>query len=352
MRGPAVACEVAGVRRLTEDATEHFELGRPRRRSSPSRPASTSTIVRDEDGEEVRRSYSSASPPGAGASRSASGTCPAGASRPGSPTACASGTASRSCRPRAASARSSTPREAATTRSSRRAAASRRSLVVATVLEEEPRSRCTVLLRQPADLLDHVPRGARGPEEPPSERGCRSSTCSRASRSRCRCWRAAWTRDRIGRAARRAAPAGDRRRVVPLRAVRDGARRARRPARARRRRRAHPPRALPRRRRPGRARDCGAGHGPRPSRSSSTGAARPSASTAARSSRPRCATGPTRRTRARAASAGPAAAGSSRARSRMDRPWALEDDEIDAGVVLACQAHPRSERIVLDFDAR
>jgi ring-1,2-phenylacetyl-CoA epoxidase subunit PaaE len=36
----------------------------------------------------------------------------------------------------------------------------------------------------------------------------------------------------------------------------------------------------------------------------------------------------------------------------MDRPWALEDDEIDAGVVLACQAHPRSERIVLDFDAR
>ena len=36
----------------------------------------------------------------------------------------------------------------------------------------------------------------------------------------------------------------------------------------------------------------------------------------------------------------------------MDRPWALEEDEIDAGVVLACQAHPRSERIVLDFDAR
>ena len=33
-------------------------------------------------------------------------------------------------------------------------------------------------------------------------------------------------------------------------------------------------------------------------------------------------------------------------------PYALEEDEVDAGVVLACQAHPRSERIVLDFDAR
>jgi ring-1,2-phenylacetyl-CoA epoxidase subunit PaaE len=36
----------------------------------------------------------------------------------------------------------------------------------------------------------------------------------------------------------------------------------------------------------------------------------------------------------------------------MDRSYALEEDEVDAGVVLACQAHPRSERIVLDFDAR
>ena len=36
----------------------------------------------------------------------------------------------------------------------------------------------------------------------------------------------------------------------------------------------------------------------------------------------------------------------------MDHSYALEDDEVDAGVVLACQAHPRSERIVLDFDAR
>jgi ring-1,2-phenylacetyl-CoA epoxidase subunit PaaE len=36
----------------------------------------------------------------------------------------------------------------------------------------------------------------------------------------------------------------------------------------------------------------------------------------------------------------------------MDHAYALEDDEIASGVVLACQSHPRSERIVLDFDAR
>jgi ring-1,2-phenylacetyl-CoA epoxidase subunit PaaE len=36
----------------------------------------------------------------------------------------------------------------------------------------------------------------------------------------------------------------------------------------------------------------------------------------------------------------------------MDHAYALEEDEIEAGVVLACQSHPRSERIVLDFDAR
>ena len=36
----------------------------------------------------------------------------------------------------------------------------------------------------------------------------------------------------------------------------------------------------------------------------------------------------------------------------MDQRYALEDDEIAAGMVLACQSHPRSERIVVDFDAR
>jgi ring-1,2-phenylacetyl-CoA epoxidase subunit PaaE len=36
---------------------------------------------------------------------------------------------------------------------------------------------------------------------------------------------------------------------------------------------------------------------------------------------------------------------------RMDHDYALEDDEIEAGVRLACQSHPVSERVVLDFDA-
>jgi ring-1,2-phenylacetyl-CoA epoxidase subunit PaaE len=35
----------------------------------------------------------------------------------------------------------------------------------------------------------------------------------------------------------------------------------------------------------------------------------------------------------------------------MDHAYALEDDEIAAGVRLACQSHPGSGHIVLDFDA-
>jgi ring-1,2-phenylacetyl-CoA epoxidase subunit PaaE len=35
----------------------------------------------------------------------------------------------------------------------------------------------------------------------------------------------------------------------------------------------------------------------------------------------------------------------------MDHHYALEDDEIETGVRLACQSHPVSERVVLDFDA-
>jgi ring-1,2-phenylacetyl-CoA epoxidase subunit PaaE len=35
----------------------------------------------------------------------------------------------------------------------------------------------------------------------------------------------------------------------------------------------------------------------------------------------------------------------------MDQNWALEPDEIDRGYVLACQSHPTSDRVVLDFDA-
>ena len=34
----------------------------------------------------------------------------------------------------------------------------------------------------------------------------------------------------------------------------------------------------------------------------------------------------------------------------MDRNFALEQDELDSGFVLACQSHPRSARAVLDFD--
>jgi ring-1,2-phenylacetyl-CoA epoxidase subunit PaaE len=35
---------------------------------------------------------------------------------------------------------------------------------------------------------------------------------------------------------------------------------------------------------------------------------------------------------------------------RMDRSYALEEAELDAGFVLACQARPLTERVMLDFD--
>ncbi|HYO86231.1 MAG TPA: 1,2-phenylacetyl-CoA epoxidase subunit PaaE [Dermatophilaceae bacterium] len=34
----------------------------------------------------------------------------------------------------------------------------------------------------------------------------------------------------------------------------------------------------------------------------------------------------------------------------MDRNWALEPDEVAAGVILACQAHPVTDTVVLDYD--
>jgi ring-1,2-phenylacetyl-CoA epoxidase subunit PaaE len=37
---------------------------------------------------------------------------------------------------------------------------------------------------------------------------------------------------------------------------------------------------------------------------------------------------------------------------RMDRNFALEAAELQAGHVLACQAHPLTERVVLSFDER
>jgi len=35
---------------------------------------------------------------------------------------------------------------------------------------------------------------------------------------------------------------------------------------------------------------------------------------------------------------------------RMDRCYALEDAEVEAGFVLACQSHPLTESVTLDFD--
>jgi ring-1,2-phenylacetyl-CoA epoxidase subunit PaaE len=36
--------------------------------------------------------------------------------------------------------------------------------------------------------------------------------------------------------------------------------------------------------------------------------------------------------------------------AQMDVNYALEKDEIDAGYILTCQAHPTSERLIVSFD--
>jgi ring-1,2-phenylacetyl-CoA epoxidase subunit PaaE len=36
----------------------------------------------------------------------------------------------------------------------------------------------------------------------------------------------------------------------------------------------------------------------------------------------------------------------------MDVHWGLEEEEIEQGYILTCQAHPRTEKIVVDFDAK
>jgi ring-1,2-phenylacetyl-CoA epoxidase subunit PaaE len=36
----------------------------------------------------------------------------------------------------------------------------------------------------------------------------------------------------------------------------------------------------------------------------------------------------------------------------MDNNYALEADELEAGYILTCQSHPRSEKVVIDFDSK
>ena len=37
---------------------------------------------------------------------------------------------------------------------------------------------------------------------------------------------------------------------------------------------------------------------------------------------------------------------------RMDKNFALDKDEVAAGFILSCQAHPTTERVVVSFDER
>jgi ring-1,2-phenylacetyl-CoA epoxidase subunit PaaE len=36
----------------------------------------------------------------------------------------------------------------------------------------------------------------------------------------------------------------------------------------------------------------------------------------------------------------------------MDVHWGLEEEEVEQGYILACQSHPRSEKVVVDFDIK
>jgi ring-1,2-phenylacetyl-CoA epoxidase subunit PaaE len=36
----------------------------------------------------------------------------------------------------------------------------------------------------------------------------------------------------------------------------------------------------------------------------------------------------------------------------MEINWGLEPDEVAAGYILTCQSHPKTERVVVDFDAK
>jgi ring-1,2-phenylacetyl-CoA epoxidase subunit PaaE len=36
----------------------------------------------------------------------------------------------------------------------------------------------------------------------------------------------------------------------------------------------------------------------------------------------------------------------------MDLNYALEHDEVDAGFILTCQSHPRTEQVTVNYDIR
>jgi ring-1,2-phenylacetyl-CoA epoxidase subunit PaaE len=36
----------------------------------------------------------------------------------------------------------------------------------------------------------------------------------------------------------------------------------------------------------------------------------------------------------------------------MDIHWGLEEEEIEQGFILTCQSHPKTEKIVVDFDSK
>jgi ring-1,2-phenylacetyl-CoA epoxidase subunit PaaE len=36
----------------------------------------------------------------------------------------------------------------------------------------------------------------------------------------------------------------------------------------------------------------------------------------------------------------------------MDVHWGLEEEEIEKGFILTCQSHPKTERVVVDFDIK
>ena len=325
-------------------------------RSSPSRPGQHLTIRAR--GRTARRSAAptrSASPARSGelAGRRAS-TCRAAVLRLRRGRAARRATCSTCCRPRAASGREITP--GAGRHHAFVAAGSGITPVisiVATVLAGSPAAAAPSSTATAAPTRSCSSRSSRT-SRTATRAGCSSSTCCRASPQPVPLLEGRLDARPARRAARRAAAAGHRRRVVPVRAVRDGAGRPGAAARARRGLRAHPPRAVPRRRGPGRG--ARRRRGPQRCRDGHDRARRP----------------PCRRSRWTAGSILEAAlrnrpdapyackggvCGTCRCRIvegevAMDHSYALEEDEVDAGVVLACQAHPRSERIVLDFDAR